>query len=198
MIDNDRVKTYVGITRIVISLCWASLFTFWSMKLFGYNAFEVVVNNHNFIAFSRKVQTTDLKYLVSYITNFATNYLLIGAVCQKFTFKKWHCLPLILAISSMWVIVNFVPDFFHIHFWYGYAVIIGYGIVYQRGWKRLFGVLACALEVLFTTISLLIRDIRLQVLDDYLITLILLIDTFIMIVLYYLYSNLFRLKKEIE
>lgn len=191
MKDKEKLSMYVDITRITIILCWIALIAFWCLKLFGGNWFEIMVENENFIKFSDMVQNTWLKYLVSFITIGIANYLLIGAICQKFYFKGTQLWVVIFAIVSMWAVSNFVPlSFFYFPSWYGYIAMLGISIYYQKGFKKLYGVFAIIFETIFTVISFLIRNLPIVVLDNYLIASILMIDVYIMIALYYLYSNL--------
>ena len=190
---------YVDITRITIILCWVALIAFWCLKLFGGNWFEIMVENENFVKFSEMVQNTWLKYVVSFITVVGGNYLVFGAIAQKLYFKGKEAIIVFALLISIWVVANFIPlSFLGMGFWYGYVVIIAFGALYNSGYKRWFGVLALVLQFAFTTISIITRNIPLQISQDYLIVLILIIDLYIMYGLYYLYSNLIRLKKEIE
>ena len=195
-IDKDKLQMYNSIVRTTIVLCWLSLFSFWGIKILGGNWFEVVVDNANFIKFSRFVQNSWLRYLVSFITIFIAKYLTLCAVCQEFCFKGIKQLVAILGIISIWAVCNFVPSsFYNMPFWYGYLFIIIFTAVYQKGWRKLSSFISIALEIGFSTISMLIRNIRLAMIDDYLLLFILSIDVFIMYLLYYLHANLYRMKK---
>lgn len=197
-IGTAKLKTYIQITRITIVICWISLLAFWAIKLFGGNFFEIIVENDNFVKFSEKVETTWLKYLVSFITVSVANYLIIGAICQKFYFKGKQAVVVGLAIFSIWVVSNFVSlSFFNFPSWYAYLIFAILGIVYQKKRKKLFGVLPIILEPCFSIISFSIRGIPIIVANNYLIAYVLSIDIYIMFSLYYLYSNLKNLKKEI-
>lgn len=196
-IDNEKLKTYIDITKITIVICWISLFAFWAIKLFGGNFFEIVVENDNFVKFSEMVETTWLKYLVSFITIAVAKYLTFGAICQKFYFKGKQLAFVLFGIVSIWAVSNFVPlGKLQFPAWYAYVVFIVASCKYQKGWKKSFGILAIILETAFTLLSCLIRDVTFVVLDNYLITLIFLIDMYIMTSLYYLYANIIKLKKE--
>lgn len=189
---------YVDVTNLTILMCWIALGIFWIIKLFGGNWFEIAVQNKNFIAFSDLLQNTWLKYLVSFITIGGGNYLLIGAICQKFYFKGKQLAVVIFCIVSMWAVSNFVPlSFIYFPSWYGYVVLVAIGTTYQKGWKKCFGLIAILLETAFTVISFLVRNVPIVVLDNYLMISILIIDMYFMSALYYLYSNLIRLRKEI-
>lgn len=196
--DKEKIKTYIDITKATIGICWISLFAFWAIKLFGGNFFEIVVQNENFIAFSNLVETTWIKYLVSLFTIGVANYLMIGAICQKFYFKGVQALVVALAIISMWAVTNFVPvSFLNMKVWYGYIVILLIGIFYQKGKLRFNGIIAIALEFVFSTISMVVRNLPIETMSNYLITAIFIFDLYLMTALYYLYSNLIKMKKEI-
>ena len=196
LIDKDKLQMYISITRIVIIICWVSLFCFWGIKLLGGNWFEIVVNNKHIIKLSNKLQYTWLKYLISIFTIALGNFLLFVAIAQQFYFRGKDILVFIILTISMWVVINFVPkNFLNIQFWYGYVVIICFGLFKQTGWKKIFGLIAVILQFLFSTISMVIRDNKLKLIDNYLILLVLLIDIYIMYALFYLYTNLIKLKK---
>lgn len=194
-IDKDRLQMYISVTKITIVLCWLSLFDFWAIKIFGGNWFEIMVENENFIKFSNAVQNTWLKYLSSFITIFIARYFTFGAICQKFVFKGKTLFFVLAMIISMWVVVNFI-DIPFLNMWYAYILIATFAVFYQKKWKKLYGLLAIAFDFIFSTVSILTRNIELQIITDYLVGYILLIDMNIMYFIYYLYSNLLRLKKE--
>ena len=194
MKDKEKLSMYVDITRITIILCWIALIAFWCLKLFGGNWFEIMVENENFIKFSDLVQNTWLKYVISLFTIFFSNYFLLCAIDEKFTFKGKELIIVIAIIFSMWLVVNFVKA---ISFWYGYVIMILFSIIRKKSWKKLYGALAFVLSLIFSILSMITRSVELKLMTDYFITSILIIDMNIMIVLYYLYVNLIRLKKEV-
>lgn len=185
----EKLKTYIQITRITIAICWIALFAFWAIKLFGGNFFEIVVQNENFIKFSQKVETTWLKYLVSFIPTFIYNYITLCAVCQKFTFKGKELIFSIISVISMWVVSNFV-NIDIMKMWYGYFVIIIFTLFVQKGFRKIYGLLGAVLDLLFSVISLMTRNVPLIVTQNYLISFVLIIDMYLMLILYYLYMNL--------
>ena len=197
MQDKEKLSMYVDIIKITIIICWVSLVAFWLLKIFGGNLFEIMVENENFLKFSELVQNSWLKYLVSFFTIVSLKYLSICAICQRFYFKNKDFVILVCALIANWAVVNFVPlKYSIITSNFAYIIFIIYGIVYQTNWKKLFGLLAVVFDFAFSTISMIVRDIDLQVITDYLVLLILCIDIYIMTGLYYLYSNLIRIKKE--
>lgn len=195
-LKQEKLKTYIQIIRITIVICWISLFAFWAIKLFGGNWFEIVVQNDNFVKFSQKVETTWIKYLVSFITMFVANYFLFCAIKQKFLFNIQEFFVFLFFIISMWVVVHFV-DIEIVKMLYGYIVIIVYGALSQKGSKKFFGILAVVLQIIFSVVSMLVRNVELNLVYNYMISLVLSFDIYIMYCLYYLYSNLLKIKKEI-
>ena len=196
MKDKEKLSMCVDITRITIILCWIALIAFWCLKLFGGNWFEIMVGNENFIKFSDLVQNSWLKYVVSFITIFLGNYFMFGAISQQIVFKGKSLCIVIILITSIWAVSNFVPlSFIFLPFWYGYFVLIVFGIISQVGWKKIYGLIAIVLEFSFSTISMMTRNTNETILSDYLASLILSIDVYLMIILYYSYTNLLKIKQ---
>lgn len=195
-LDKDRLQMYISITRVTIILCWLSLFSFWIVKLFCNEVFEIAIQNENFVKFSELLQSTWLKYLVSLFTISFSFFFMYGATLQVFTPKGKDVLVFIFSILTIWVVANFI-NIEILQMSCGYIIIILCGALKQKGIKKLLGILAMVLDFAFCTISVLTRNIELTVLSDYLIMPILSIDVNIMFALYYLYSNLIKLKKEL-
>ena len=187
---------YVSLMRITIVLCWLSLFAFWAVKLFGGNLFEIAVQNENFVKLSHYIENSWWRYVSSFVTIFVARYLTIAAVCQKFGFKGKSLIAVIISIISIWFVVNFV-NVEILKTIYGYVVIALFGVFYQKGYRKLYGLLSVALDFAFSTLSMITRSVELSLVYDYLISHILSIDLYIMYTLYYLYFNFIRLKKEI-
>lgn len=194
-INKDRLQMYVSLMKITIVLCWLSLFSFWAIKLFGGNWFEIMVENENFIKFSNTVQNTWLKYLVSLITIFVSYYFMYGAVLQKVALKGKYLVVYLLSALANWAVVNFVPINF-IRMIFGYTLIIISAIVFKQGKSKFNGIICVALDFVFSTISMLVRNIDVEILSNYFIAYIGSIDLYIMYSLYFLYSNLLRISKE--
>ena len=187
---------YVSIVRITIVLCWLSLFTFWIVKIFCNEIFEIAVQNENFIKFSDLLQNTWLKYLVSLFTIGTSFFLMYGATTQTFYPKGKDIVVVILSVLTIWVVANFI-NIEILQMLCGYVIISLIGVFKQNGVKKLLGCLAVVLDFVFCTISMFTRNIEFSVLSNYFIMPILSIDVNIMFALYYLYSNLIKLKKEL-
>ena len=196
MINKDRLQMYVSLTKITIVLCWVSLFSFWAIKLFGGNWFEIMVENENFVKFSNTVQNTWLIYLSTLITTIIANHFTFCSISEKFALKGKELIFVIFATITSWVTVNFI-NIEILKMWYGYIIIIIYAIIFQKSWKKLYGILALILETVFLAISMITRNVELQYVDNLMMTYILSIDFYIMYAIYYLHLNLIRIKKEI-
>ena len=197
MKDKERLSMYVDITRITIILCWVALIAFWCLKLFGGNWFEIMVENENFIKFCEFAENTWIEHIINLLTILVGNYFLLCAVSQKFYFRGKLNIIAIILIISMWA-KRFLPNILGLHFWYGYLVILLFGIFTQTKYKKLFGLVAIVLDTLFSTLSILTRNLELSLTTNFLVGNILLIDIYIMYILYYLYSNLIKLKRSNE
>ena len=194
-LNKDRLQMHISLMKITIVICWLSLFSFWAIKMFGGNWFEIMVKNENFIKFSDIVQNTWLLYLSNFITTFIANYFSFCAMLEKFKPNKLHSILILICTILMWAVANFVTVEV-IRMYFGYVIIVLYAFIFQKKWKRAYGLLVLVLETLFIGISMVTRNIELNILFDYLTFLILSIDLYIMYALYYLYVNLIRLKKE--
>lgn len=194
--NKDRLQMYISVTKITIILCWLSLFAFWAIKIFGGNWFEILVENENFVSFCKYAENSWIEHFINWITICLFNVFMYGAVTQKFYFKDKQLVVISLITISIWA-MRFIPNVLNFHFWYGYLIIIIYSFIVQKGKKKLFGIFATFLDLVFSTISLLTRNVQLELADNFLIGNILFIDMYLMYFLYYLYSNLIRLKKEI-
>ena len=194
--NKDRLQMYISVTRIAIVLCWLSLFSFWALKIFGGNFFEIMVENENFIRFCQYAENSWIRHLINFVTISIVNIFMYGAVRQKFFFNRFELLAFIVITISIWAI-RFAPNFLFIHLWFSYSIIIIYGIITNKGKAKFNGIICCALDFLFSTISMLVRNIPIKICDNFIVGNILLIDMYIMYSLYYLYSNLSRIKKEL-
>lgn len=196
MHDKGKLATYIDITKQTIVICWIALFSFWAIKLFGGNFFEILVGNENFVKFSQLVQNTWLKHIGSFISITLSYYLLWGAIFQKVLFKgKFLYLYLVTSIS-VWIICSFF-DIAILEMFYGYTLLIVFSIIINKGYKKANGFICVLLDFVFATISMFTRSIELSVITDYLILMIASIDMYIMYALYFLYSILLKIKKGI-
>ena len=192
--NKDRLQMYISVTRIAIILCWLSLFSFWSLKIFGGNFFEIMVENENFLKFSQAVQNTWLKYIVSFLSTSLAYYFLYGAVFKRVKFERKFLFFYIISVICVWCVSNFVRITF-IQFSFGYSVIILSSLIINKKISKLNGFICVFLDFVFSTVSMLTRSIELSLIQDYLILMIGTIDLHIMYSLYFLYSILIKMKR---
>lgn len=191
-------KLHRDLIKIVLVCCWASLILFLIMKLFFGQVFLATTDNANFIFLSDKIENTWLRYLVSFFTIGVLNYFSMCAIAQKWYFKGKQQLLVLGLIFSIWAVSNFVPMWVaFMPFWYGMFVLVVFGLFINKGWKRSMGVTAIALQLAFTTLSIVIRAESLYAINSYLLAYILALDTMLMLIMYYLYANLFDKKEKV-
>lgn len=185
--DKTRLKL---LNRLIIA-SWIFLFIYFIIKLFGVNLFEIVCNNKTFIAVCNYIDKNYwAKYIVCSISAFVSISIYILAVIQKYKFKWWQLLIVFIDILSatgvkLWNnVYGLIFDIIH----FIILPMIFIGKPNKKYWNVLIGNI---LNILFQVISLITKNVKLTFFDNNtLIALILSIDLYIMLILYYLYSNL--------
>lgn len=178
--------------KVLIIACWGALLFCFIIKLFGGNFFEPYVNNDKFIAACNWLDDTLwAKYLVSSVVYSIGVYLVYLAMIKKRLFKDWWyillCLPCSI-IKGFNIYIGSAYDFFLL-------CVLPLIRLKFKGWLRV--VMGIISMLVFQLISLFTRDIGWYLpSDSMLILLIMQIDYYIMIVLYYLYSNSYNKKVE--
>lgn len=186
---------YISLTKITIVLCWLSLFSFWAIKIFGGNWFEIMVENENFVKFSDTVQNTWLKYITSLISTGIAHYFVLGAIFQKAKFDKLRFGIYAFSFVSAWAVANFVELLF-LKVSYAYIVFTIIALIFNKGKRKINGMLFTFIDFVFTTISMITRNLQLSLIKNYLILMILSYDVYIMYCLYFLYCILIKMKGE--
>lgn len=190
--DKTRLKL---LNRLIIT-SWIFLFICFIIKLFGANLFEIVYNNKTFIAVCNYIDNNYwINYIISCVCAFISNSLFILAVIQKYKFKWWQLLIVVIDVLSATAIKMWNNMYGMIFDVIGVIIIsmIFIGKPCKKYWNILIGNI---LSIIFQVLSMFIRNIKLTFFDDnMLIGLILSIDLYIMLILYYLYSNLKGVKK---
>lgn len=189
----DKIKY---IKRVII-VCWIALAICFLIKLFGGNFFQIICENQTFIAIC---EFCDNNWWASYIIGIAntllSTYLFVLAVVQDIKLKLWKHIVLIstcvigVAIKLWNTDIGWIFDIWQMFIMP--AVFIGKE--WKQYWKIIVGV---CLLLLFQVISLFIRNLAITVVvnSGVLVTAIYSIDITIMLVLYFLYSYLIKLKK---
>ena len=181
----------------VIIVCWIALAICFGIKLFGGNLFEIMCENENFI---KVCEYADNHFCAFYIISasycYVSLYFLELAMIGKWKYSKSE-LIIFTATILIGVIVksqNIVLSLLY-DVWQGVLM----PIVFTRKDKKRFWfvLLGNALLVVFQLISMFIKNIHVGLItqNGTLCSAIFSIDVLLMIVLYYLYSNI---KKERE
>lgn len=180
-----------------IICCWSALFVCAIIKLCGGNWFEVASGSGNFLKFCNYADNhLWLKYTLNCAMALILNSLCLLAIMSRKRFTKLQMaifFPLIIFMSIIgWyssitnTILSFVLYFIPIFF-----------LKDKIGIRILKCVMGIVLIIAFQFISLFIKNVgTLFVNTENTITEIILnLDSLIMVGLYYLYSNYFKLKK---
>lgn len=177
--------------KVLIMSCWALLAVCLVIKLFGAELFTIVCENEKFIRFCDYLDEHIIaKYVFSTILYIPATYLVYLAMVKREVPKDWFVIILCIPCSFMkanYPIIGMI---------YELILMIVLPLVTTKGkrWKQI--ILGVALVFVFQIISMLIRNIgELYIYNENtVIGYMLLIDYYIMVGLYYLYSN----RKEIK
>ena len=175
----------------VIIVCWIALAICFGIKLFGGNLFEIMCNNENFIKVCEYADNHWWAYyLINALNSFVLTYFYTLAVCQKLKYEKWQLITVLITIAigipikTYSQILGLVFDV-----WQMILMPCLFTIKYpKRHWNVVIGNI---LVVIFQVVSLFVKNIGIKVLtsESVLTMMIFSIDVFLMVILYYLYSN---------
>ena len=176
----------------VIVVCWIALAICFGIKLFGGNLFEIMCDNERFVRFC---DFADDNFWVSYIINSAYCF-----ACMYFhtlaMIRQWRYDRLQIGVMSATVLVgNFVKLInpfvsFAYDIWQG--LIMPYVISFRKNSRLIHIIIGNVLLVAFQLVSLFVKNLQVGLITEngMLIGIIYGIDVFLMVVLYYFYSNI--------
>lgn len=183
--------------RVLIITCWILLILCCIAKLFGANWFIAHTDNQTFISFCDYVVATPfLNFLVRFVVNTISSSIYFMAVFQQkkptLNGLKWF-IPLVIYTTFKSIFYSNQTLFFILDF--VMTIILPLIIDYKRWLMIIIGV---ALVFAFQFLSMLLKMNQYAMFDENLVVgLILSIDYYIMLVLYWLYSVHFKkLNKE--
>ena len=180
-----------SIERAII-LCWIMLVSCFVIKLLGGNWFEIICTNQNFIRICNFIDAhIVIKYFIAFTVYIPSTYFLMRSVCFLTNPSKYENIVILSSITIAWL-SQFIFENLKFIFEFGIFIIIPL-LIHKRDFikKWFWGIIGCALDIGFQLISLITRNIGIKIVDDsILIALILMIDYYIMIALYYLYIKL--------
>ena len=178
---KDKYKILIISSWIVLIICFA-------IKLFGGNWFEVMVENQNFINacnwLENNIIVRNAVYLILFI--FTNIFYQLGVIKQKWYKPKQYLIfiPMIILWLLKTIITNQV-----ILFLIDMIIFIALPILLNyKCWLR--SIIGVGLILVFQIICLLTKNIGITIIGEEVLTsIILMLDYYIMIILYYLYSN---------
>ena len=171
---------------ILIRSCWILLLACCIFKLFGANIFIAGVDDGNFKTFCNFVNDNSvLKFIISIIINALSCIIYYMAILEENKPKLKWTIPLIIYVILKQIFNKFDILFFVLDF----IMTIGFPLFLKiKNWKRI--LLGCVLTLIFQVLSMFLKMDNYTMFDNnFLVGIILSIDYYIMLVLYYLYSN---------
>lgn len=195
---QEKLDKAKYLNRVIIA-SWIGLALCFVIKIFGGNIFEVACANENFIAVCDYAENNQWAYyLIGAVYCFISLYFYVLAILKQLYYKNWQLIILILTvlIGSYIKIINSNFGWLYDYLWqFSTMIIIFLGKRYKEYWKVLF---AMVLLIGFQLISLLTRNLGIQMVTNsgVLVSAIYSIDVVLMVILYYLYCNSIKNKKE--
>lgn len=180
--------------KVLITSCWSLLLVCLVVKLFGGNWFDICSENSRFIALCEFIDNNMiLKIIVNCIMSLILTSLSTLAIMKQVKYTKLQCwlfIPLILSssiISWYFPIIKTIIDI---------IVLAVLPIIFKTNWKRV--IVGIVLILAFQVLSIVIKNVGNWYLNNEstLISILINIDSLIMVVLYYLYSNYNREEKK--
>lgn len=182
----------------VIIVCWIALGICFGIKLFGGNLFEIMCANENFIKVCEYADNHFwADYVLSSVYGLISTYFSVLAMCGWYKYKKPHLLILISTVL-VGTLVKYFSAFIGLLFDVWQIIIMPCVFTIKNPKRHKYVILGNILIFVFQLVSMLVKDLRISIVTNYglLIGIIYSIDILIMIVLYYLYSNVSLKRKE--
>lgn len=189
------------VLRRAINICWVLLAICFVVKIFGGNFFDIVCNNEKFVEFCSYVDKSKLlQFIIGCISTFITYTLFYLAICQKIWFTKRE-LVIVLVTTPVFVLLRMLND--TLAFIMNFIQLFAMPFIFKRNksiilksWFIRVLIYGNVLNFLFQLISMITKSQELGYLtNNFLVAIIFAIDVYIMLALYYLYSNKKRRNK---
>lgn len=185
------------VVLIAIIIAWALLFICFIFKLFGSKVFDIAVSNQSFIAACNWLDTDGIwcRYIIQIVMFLVSTTLFLLASAMKPSFKTKWLFVIIPTLCVIWVVKYFNNIAGFVLELVCYITIPA--LMSKKWW---YGFVGVALDLLFQILSMFIRGQDMKIFqDNTILSLILTIDYYIMIALFYLFAIVFnnrKLKKE--
>ena len=163
---------------------WLVLIIYFIVKLLGGNYFNVICENQKFIDFCNWLDNSWMKFVVSTIMYEISSYPVYLAITKQRFGKDWWVMLILLPAS----IIKYFYGAWGLIFDLMFAVFIP--LIKSKGNLLIRIIFSQIIIILFQFISLITKDIgNYMPNESVLVSIILTIDYYVMIILYYLYSN---------
>lgn len=188
---NKVIVDKARLLRRVIIISWITLALCFVVKIFGGNFFEIMCKNQNYKALCEYADSHFwCKYLIAILSSMFCHSLYVLSILQKFKFslKEFLFTFISILISCLLKLINqTIGAFFDIWIGFGLPFVL-LSKDFKKKWWHVF--IAYAFSFVFQLISLLVKNLSIGIIDDStFISLIYMIDVYIMCILYYLYRN---------
>lgn len=195
---NKVIVDKARLLRRVIVISWVSLGLCFLIKIFGGNFFEIVCDNAKYKAICEYADShLWLKYTLGVISSLFCEVLYLLAILQEYRLGKKRFLITVASVLAVCLVKLFnnkigaIGDIW-IFFVLPYIFI---GKKFKKMWWQV--PVAYALTFSFQLLSLLVKNLSIGIVDEStFISLIYMIDVYIMCFLYYLYRNYQKEKKD--
>ena len=200
IVTKDNYKQIV-LKRMII-LCWIVLGICFVVKLFGGNFFNIMCKDERFISFCDYIQNSFWYYIVSFIFYCLNTILIWLAMARCIMLYKRDLFISIIIILLLYIIQVISQLYINALLISFVFTIIRYIIlplfIFKLKLKNI--LIVCILDIATQFITLIIKDLSIVkvISDDVLISLIFMIDHYIMTILIYLYSYKTNKNKEIK
>ena len=195
---NKVLVDKARLLRRVIIISWISLALCFVIKIFGGNFFEIMSDNPKYKALCEYADTHFwLKYIITILSSLYCECFYLLAILQKY---KLSLIEFIITLISIFVscalklLLPMVGSLFDIWIFFVLPYMF-IGKKFKKYWWQV--PVAYALTFVFQLLSLLVKNLSIGIIDNStFISLIYMVDLYIMCFLYYLYRNYVKEKKE--
>lgn len=177
--------------KVLIISCWVLLLLCFIAKLFGADIFNIAVKNETFIQICDWLDQHELfKYIITTIFYIPTTYLAYLTMVNKKIGQDWWIIILCLPCSYLKGLNSYVG------FALDMIILIVIPLIVGKLKNWLYVLIGVGAIILFQQISLFIRNQNFYLVkDSLLINIIMSIDYYIMVILYYLHIRYYKTKK---
>lgn len=179
------MDTLKNLKRLII-LSWIILFLCVIIKLFGGNFFKIVITSDKFIAVCNSIDGNRiLKYGIYLVINLISNFIYLLAVCGRKNFNLKTSLILI-GVLTIFFFLKVFNEYIGLATDIIQAFIIPLFFIGIKKWYRI--LIGFILDLSFQLISTFLKGIGFSYVSSEILQIPFMIDYYIMLFLYYLYS----------